>query len=96
MAHDGNTGLDDGANLVEYAGTAFHLHRLGTAFLDEPSGVLNRIRFRDVVGHERHVSHQKRSVHTATDAASMENHFVHGHGQGIFIAHGHHARRVAH
>jgi hypothetical protein len=83
-------------NLVEYAGTAFHLYGFSAAFLNEPASVLNRVRLGDVVGHERHVSHQQCRLHTAPDATGMENHFVHGYGQSVLMTHRHHTRRVAH
>ena len=95
VSDDRNLRVDNAADEGNAPGAALDLHRLGTTFLDEARGVLQRLAAARVIGAEGHVGHQKCVPHGAAHGASVVQHLVHGDRKSAVIAEHHLGERVS-
>ena len=95
MAHNGNAGLHDGANLLSNTHAALELHGARTALLHEAARIAHGFLDSHLIAHERHVDNDERIFRATGNSGAMVNHVLHGYRNGVFVAEHHIAQRVA-
>ena len=95
MPHHGNPSLHQSRGRMHRGAASFDLHRSRSAFLDQASGVAQRIFRADLIGEERHVCHHQRPLDPAGNRSRVMHHGVQCHGQRCFVTEHHHAQRIA-
>ena len=89
MRHHRNPRMAQRRNLRAHRRAAFQLHRLASGFLQRPAGVLQRLRHRNLIRHERHIEHHQALLAAPHHALRRRNQVIHGHRQrGIVSQHG--------
>ena len=95
MPHHRDPGVNDRPHAGQHATGTLELDGVGAALLDEANGVAHRVLVGYLVRAERHVANHQRPAHRARYRAGHEQHLVHGHRDGRFVAEDHHGGAVA-
>ena len=94
VPHDRDLRVREPFHQVETARSAFDFHCLGAGFLEEARCVGDPFRRAHLVGAEGHIGDHHRVLDRAAYGAGVKQHLVHGDGEGVFIAHDHHGKRI--
>ena len=86
MAHNGNSGLNDGAHGFSHSHAAFQLDRVGAAFLHQASRIAQGLGHGGLVGHEGQVSHQEGVVQASRDRPGVVDDILKGYWDGGLMA----------
>ena len=95
MAHHGNIHIHDGLDNPGDVDPTFEFDGLGPAFLEQASGIGDRLTNTGLIGEKRHVAHNEGARASPVDQPEVVDHIVHRDRQGrIRPLHGR-AQRVA-
>lgn len=95
VTHDGDACFDQALHRFGNTASAFQLHRFGPAFLQQAPGVAQRLFTADLIGHERHVGDQQRTLQATGHGPAMIDHVFQRNGQGRFVTLHHVTQRIA-
>src|SRR5262245_28073373 len=95
VSHDRDANLDDGLDRTWHRSTALEFHPLGTALLEEPPGIPDRLLPTYLIGEKRHVPDHQSTLATARNRSRVVDHLLHRNRQGIRLALKDAANRVA-
>ena len=96
MPHHRHLGVDHRAYLILDPNAAFEFHRLGTPFLNEATGVQDRVARADAKAQERQIRHEQRLRVRTTHRAGVVHHVIQRHLCRVRIAQNNHPQAVAH
>ena len=86
----------DGPDPVADRRAPFQLHGVGAGLLHQPAGVGHRLLHGDLIAHKGHVHHHEGGLAGPGHAAAVDDHLLHGDGEGVRIALHGHAQAVPH
>ena len=95
MPGNRNLSINDAADQVRPLLTAFDLHRLGAAFLDEARRVAHSLISAHMVRAVRHVGDQQGILHAPAHRPGVVQHLVRSDGQRVLVAEHGLGQRVA-
>ena len=95
MTHDRNARSHDDADRICPFAPAFEFDRVHAAVLQKTPRIADGIFHRNLIRHERHIAHQQRRLCPASHGAGVMEHFIHGNGQGVFVAENNHPERIS-
>ncbi len=85
MPHDRDVHRCNGGNGFGHVAPALDLDRLGAAFLDQAPRIVARVTHIGLIGHERHIDHNKSRFNGTHNGFCMIDHLVHGDGQSRIV-----------
>jgi hypothetical protein len=95
MAHDGDSRIDERANLRHHTPTSLELDRVRSPLLDKPHAVARRILRREVRA-KGEVAYEQRAARARGRGTAVVHHLVHSHLGRVLAPEHHHAHRVPH
>ena len=95
VAHDGDTRIDERANLRHHTLTSLELDRVRSSLLDKPHAVARRVLCREVRA-KGEVAYEQRAARARGRGTAVVHHLVHSHLGRVLAPEHHHAHRVPH